>query len=169
MVDSLLTIPAKLHWDVEIVSIIFNVTTICIGLYIAVILNRKIGIATRQKDMLNRYIEQYSQCLNDIERDVFSGTISFKTATSVPYSLQMKLQSLRRIVFKAYGRASTEFDLIAMTLSNQIFSLSVSLDTSVLNESDHYVYDQDQIISIENSVSECCNLMMEMQIAVNKM
>lgn len=169
MIDSLLTIPAEVHWDVEIVSILFNMITIGIGLYIAIKLNKKIGIATRQKEMLHRYIEQFSQCLNDIERDVFSGTISFKKAISVPYSLQMKLHSLHRIVLKTYGSKSAEFDLITMKLINQLFSLLESLDVTVPNASDDYVYDQDHVFSIDSSISECLNLMLEMQIAINIM
>ena len=85
MIDSLLTIPAEVHWDVEIVSILFNVITIGIGFYIAIGLNKKIGIATRQKEMLYKYMEQFSEHLNDIERDIRNGTIVFDKAISIPY------------------------------------------------------------------------------------
>lgn len=169
MIDSLLTIPAKVHWDVEIVSILFNVVTIGIGLYIAIGLNKKIGIATRQKEMLYKYMDKFSEYLNDIERDIRNGTIEFDKAISIPYSVQTKLFSLQKIIGNAYGKKASKFDSSVTKLIGLLYILVEQLDESNLDNQRKYSYDSNQIFALEKTISDCSNMFLEMQIDINKM
>lgn len=169
MIDSLLTIPAEIHWDLEIVSISFNVITIGIGFYIAIILNKKMGIATRQKEMLYKHIDCFSQLLDDIGRDIRNGTIVFEKAISTPYSIQTKLYALKKIVHKAYGEKTKCFDSSVTKLINLIYSLIELMDESDPDDKKRYTYNTDQIFAIDRMLSDCVNTILEMQIDINKM
>ena len=169
MIDSLLTIPAEVHWDIEIVSILFNVITIGIGFYIANGLNKKISIATRQKEMLYKYMDQFSEHLNDIDRDIRNGTIAFDKAISIPYSIQTRLYSLQKIVGSAYGKKASSFDSSVSKLIGLLFNLVEQLDESNLDDQRKYTYDSNQIFTIDNTLSDCSNMLLEMQIDINKM
>ncbi len=155
---------------IEIISLIINLLAVGLGYFIAGAQNKKLNIETRQKEMLNRRMDQFYEKLEDMELDIQKGSMEFNKAIWTPYSIQIRLYSLQRIVIKTYGnKGSRKFNLSVIKLINLIYELMVKLDESDLDDKRRYSYDSSQIFTLEKTLSDCFDMILELQIDINKM
>ena len=89
------------------------------------------GSKTRAGEIMDQFYEK----LEDMELDIQKGSMEFNKAIWTPYSIQIRLYSLQRIVIKTYGnKGSRKFNLSVIKLINLIYELMVKLDESVASK-----------------------------------